>query len=244
MPKIICCFALCLTLAGCPTLDLITLTAGEAQLLTDNTESTLEIQQLFTKYAFEAARGDLTLVGLTYDPPTAQNNWTGTISSTGGAFQFGTGDLNLTFNVAGDAGPTDPYSVDLSDDTQVIVDVVGTFLGAKDGVPVDLSTTFNATTLPLQNALNDATARVNGVFDIDYGGYIAAIQATDVDIAFDIANGQITSVLGDITAQIDIPNFAFDADVVLTGLGNSVDIGIEVANTVIGYVLSLGSLFP
>ncbi len=245
MPKIICCLALCLTLAGCPTVDGLTLSAGEAQLLTENTESTLEIQQLFTKFAFGAARGDLvSLVGLTYDPPTAQNNWTGNLSVSNGVFPFGVGDLNLTFNVSGDAGLTDPYSlgVDLSDDAQVDVDVVATFLGMQDGAPVDLSTTFSATTL--QNAVNDVTTRVNGVFAIDYDGYVADIQAVDLDLTIDLVTDEITSVLGSVTANIDIPNFALDANVVLTGLGDSVQIGLDIAGTFIDYVLNLGGLLP
>ena len=119
---------------------------------------------------------------------------------------------------------------------------MATFLGLQDGAPVDLTTTFSATTL--QNAVNDVTTRVNGVFAIDYDGYVADIQAVDLDLTIDLVTDEITSVLGSLTATIDVPNFVLDADLVLTGLGDSVQIGIEIANTFINNVLNVGGVLP
>jgi hypothetical protein len=105
---------------------------------------------------------------------------------------------------------------------------------------MDIDTDFNAVTS--QNAANDVVARVNGNFDVDYAGYLAEIQATDLDVTLDMALEEVTSVVGQIQANIDIPNFQFDADLDVTGLGDQLQIGINVVATTINYLLDLSAL--
>ncbi|MDH3591233.1 MAG: hypothetical protein OER88_05105 [Planctomycetota bacterium] len=226
---------------GCGGAGLVLLGAAEADDLVENLEYTVEAQQLMTEFFFLTGRGDIDLdsfTNYTYDPPSAANGWTGTLDVTGGQFPFGNGDLNLTFTAIGDAGPADPYTVDLTDDSAVSVDGAFSFVGTSLlGRSLSGSGTFDAATL--QNTVDDLTATLDGGFVIRHDGYQVDLTATDLDVVLDVAQGEITNVAGSLAGTVDIPDFAFDADVDITGVGDAFDVAIDAAATTINYTLAL-----
>ena len=233
------------TLVGCGAAGDIfpaLFTATQMDDLVNNGEATLDAQQLLAKWSFEVARGDISTAGYAYDPPTEVNGWQGTVTATGASFPFGVGDLTMVFTATGDSGPVDPTFFDLSDDTQVGVDVDVSFSGvSKAGAPLAMTAIYTAVTS--QNAPDAVSAMLNGIFGVALGGYSADFTATDLAVDIDILTDEITSMIGDLRANIDIPNFPLDGGFDLTGLGDSVRIGYDVAGTTLDYQLSLANLF-
>ena len=228
------------SLSGCAGAA-IALTAGEAQALVTNFEGALECQQYMTEFMFAAARGDIDISGFTYDAPAEGNGFVGTLSLTGGSFLFGTGDVTLTFTVAGDGGVlVDPYDpgVDLSQHGEVVIDADIAFLGlSRLGAPITAYADLLITTTA--NGPDSATTTIDGTYDVDHGGYDVDLAATGLAMGFDVASRIVDSVTGSVTGTIDIPDFAADVDVDLEGLGTSIQVNLDVAVTSIQYVLSL-----
>ena len=234
------------TLVGCggATNDIIPaiFTATQMGDLIDNGEETLDAQQLLAKWSFEVARGDISVASYDYDPPTAANGWKGTVTATGASFPVGDGNLTMVFTATGDGGPADPFVTDLSDDAQVAVDVDIDFNGvSKSGAPLLMAAIFTAVTS--QNGADAVSALVNGIFAVDLGGYSADFVATGLDVGIDILADEVTSMIGGLRANFDVPNSPWDAAFDMTGLGESVRIGYDVAGTTISYQISLANLF-
>jgi hypothetical protein len=232
-------------LTGCLSGDEIFLSPEEADALVENFEETVAIQQEMAEFSFEAVRGDLDLSqygSYTYDPPTQANGWVGTLDFPRGSFPWGDGDFSVVFTASGDGGPVDPLLEDLSDDVQVDIDAVVNFLGTTSvGKDIDSSADFTMSTV--QNGVNDVVTRLDGTFDIIHDGYRTALDATDVEMDIDIALEEITSITGSLAGEVDIPNFHWDAAFDIDGLGDTLQIGIDVVATTITYTLGLDELF-
>ena len=245
MRKLIGVLSLSLFLAGCGVAGLLPVVFSASQMddLVGNMEETLEAQQLVSKWAIEAARGDLSLEGATYDPPTAGSNWLGTLTIDDGTFPFGAGDVVLQFTATGDGGPADPYVVDLSDDANVVLDIDVQFQGTgNSGLPLRVDADFVSE--HTQNLEDEVTAKINGAFTVDYADYTSNFNATDLVTRIDIDEDRILDIVGDLQASVDVPDFPFDADFDLSGLGDAVQVSYDVFGSSLDYVLSLGSFLP
>lgn len=228
---------------GCSGADEIFLTPSEAQELQVNFEAALEAQQLFSEFAFEAARGDVDISGYVYDPPTAANGWVGTLDIPAAVLPFGTGDTSITFTATADGVPVDPYATDITGATAVDIEILDlTFAGtSRSGAPLSMDGAFDLSTI--LNTPDSATTVLNGAVTVVHDGYEVALDATDVHMDLDLVAEEVTSVTGAIAGTVDIPDFAFDADFDVEGLGTQVQIGIDVVATTIDYVLDLSELF-
>lgn len=242
MTRLLCALTLSIAGVACGSADELFLTGSEAQQLVVNFEAGVETQQLMSGFVFAAARGDLDITGLDYVRPTAGNSWTGALTFPAAVFPFGFGDATVTFRVSGDSGPVDPYLVDLSGDSLVVVDATVQFSGtSRIGGPVVASADFN-----ISATANDpagAVTVVNGDFDINHDGYDLALAATDLALTVDVVLEEVTNVVGHVDGVVDIPEFEFDGVFSLDGLGTSMAIGINVVATEIRYALDLADLF-
>ena len=242
MAKFVCGLVICLFVAGCPSTGALYLTESEAQELVVNFEAAVEVQQLLSEFVFAAGRGELDLTGVAYVAPALENNWVGMLTFADRAFPFGVGDLTITFTASGDAGPVDPYVVDLTGHDQVTVDATVLFSGmSMIGESVMASADFTIATTT--NDPDNAVTVVNGDFDINHDGYEVALDAIDLALTLDLVLGEISNVLGRLDGEVDIPDFAFDASFSINGLGDSVSIDIDVVATTIQYALDLEDLF-
>jgi len=231
-----------LWLAGCSTAaDEITLTSAELNDVRANFEASLEVHQKLSGFVFHAARGDIDLLAdftsISYDPPAAANGFTATITITDGTFSFGRGDLTLTFQASQGGAPVDPYVVDLSSgafDVDATVDFVGTsLLGAA------MTAAGDVTIATITNALDSASAAVTGRIDVDVNGYEVDLTANDLELAIDMVAERVTSAAGRIDVDVDIPDFAFDAEVAVDGVGTVFDVALRAADSFLGYSRSL-----
>jgi len=228
--------------AATDALDTIFLTPSEADALVANFEAAVDAQQEISELVFAATRGDLDLVNdyanVDYVPPSDLNNWTGSLTIIDGIYSFGTGDLAVDFKVSDALGPVDPYLEDIRDatDLTIVADV------AFDGVSTlgtALTANGDVTITTVQNALDDATAIVQGTFDIDHGGYVTDLATNDLALTFDMVAETVTNVGGSISGSVDIPDFVFDADFDVDGLGDRIRVTLDAAATSISYTLSL-----
>lgn len=242
MAKFACGLVICLFVAGCPSTGELYLTESEAQELVVNFEAAVEVQQLMSEYVFAAARGELDLTGVAYVAPAPENDWTGTLTFPNGVYPFGVGDLTITFSASGDAGPVDPYVVDLTGHSQVTVDATVLFSGTSMiGESVVASADFTIATAT--NDPDNPVTVVNGEFDINHDGYEVALDAIDLALTLDLVLDEVSNVLGRLDGEVNIPDFAFDASFTVNGLGDSISIGIDVVATTIQYALDLEDLF-
>ncbi len=214
------------------------------QALVDNFETSVDTHQLMSEYGFAAARGELDITGSEYDyvPPDGQGN-PGTLTITNGDFPFGSGDLVITFTAEGDAGFVDPYAagVDLSDDALVTVVADIVFNGTtQDGQ--SLGALADITVQTVQNNLDSATTTVNGSFGVSIDDYVTNFVANDIEMTFDLVNDRVTSVTGVVAGSMDVPDLAFDADFLVTGLGDQLQIGIDAITTQINYFVDIDEL--
>jgi hypothetical protein len=97
----------------------------------------------------------------------------------------------------------------------------------------------DVTITTLQNTVDDATALIQGTFNIDHGGYLSDISTNDLELTFDMVTEKVTNVAGSISGNVDIPNFAFDADFDVDGLGDRIQVTLDAAATKLSYTLSL-----
>jgi len=240
MRRLAVCLALAASLSGCAGGAALALTAVQTQALLTNFDAVLFTQHSLTEFVFEAGRGDLDITGYSYDPPTQANGFEGTLMLTNGAFPFGTGDLTIHFTVSGDFGPVDPYDPgeDLSAHDEVTVDADATFDGLSPiGSPMSIVASLTITTL--ENDVDSASTDVDGTFDIDHDGYDMDLAAQNLVMLLDLAGQAVADVQGVVAGVVDIPDFAVDADVSLTGLGTSIDIVFSVASETIEHVFGL-----
>jgi hypothetical protein len=236
---------LCLLLVGCPTADELFLSPQEAQDLADNLEASMEAQQEMSEFVLMVTRGAVDPAdygAYTYDEPTASNGWVGTLSYPDGSFPFGDGALDLTFTVVGDAGPANPLVTDLTDDGQVDIDAVVSFSG-ETPAGAELISNSDFTMMAWRSGLDELTTVVNGEFDLSHDGYVTALDAHDLEMDVDLLLEEITAVTGNVDGRVDIPEFAFDADFDVTGLGDSLRIGISAAASTISYFLAIDDLY-
>jgi hypothetical protein len=225
-------------LAGCTGAELA-FSAAARQELVDNFEASVDAQQMIAEYTFAASRGDLDLAGAVYTPPVGSTP--GTLTIPGGTFPFGTGDLTIVFTAQGDGVYVDPYVVDLTTATNVVVVADVVFTGVSNiGEAISASADLNATTV--NNGISDVLATINGDFAVDHGQYDFDFTASDVQMNLDLANDVVTNVLGNVSGTVDIPDFPYDADFTVDGLGTTLDIDIDAVVTSISYTLGLAEL--
>lgn len=214
------------------------------QALVDNFETSVDTHQLMSEYGFAASRGEIDFTNLDYDyvPPLADGT-PGTLTIRNGDFPFGTGDLVITFTAEGDTGFVDPYAngVDLSDDTVVTVVADVAFNGqTPEGQNLGALADFTVETV--RNDVTSATTTVNGAFGVSVDDYVTNFTANDVEMDFDLVNDRVTNVTGIVDGTMDVPDLAFDADFLVTGLGDQLQIGIDAITTQINYVVGIDEL--
>jgi len=223
------------SLVGCAGAELA-LSSQARQELVQNFQISVDAQHQITEYAFAASRGDLDISGAVYTPPVG--SMPGTLTIPNGTFPFGTGDLTIVFTAMGDGMYVDPYVTDLTTATNVTVVADVLFTGISNiGQSLAASADFTATTV--NNGINDVLATVNGDFGVSHGEYGFDFNANDVQFNLDLAAEKVTNVLGSVTGTVDIPDFFYDADFSVQGLGSSLDIDIDAVVTSINYTLSL-----
>ncbi len=230
--------------AGCTSaIDQITLTSAELNDLQTNFEASLEVHQKLSGFLFHAARGDIDLLldfaSISYDEPTEANGFTATITITNGTFSFGQGDLTLMFQTTQGGTPVDPYLVDLSSGefgVDATVDFQGTSLfGAV------LSAAGDVSIATLTNALDDATAAITGALDVRVNGYQVDLSSNGLELTLDMVADRVTNAVGRINVDVDIPDFAFDADVVVDSVGSAFDVALRAADSFLDYTRALFS---
>ncbi len=214
------------------------------QALVDNFETSVDTHQLMSEYGFAAARGEIDFANLDYDyvPPLADGT-PGTLTIRNGDFPFGTGDLVITFTAEGDTGFVDPYAngVDLSDDTVVTVVADVAFNGqTPQGQTLGALADFTVQTV--LNDVTSATTTVNGNFGVSVDDYVTDFVANDVEMEFDLVNDRVTNVTGVVDGSMDVPDLAFDAEFLVTGLGQELQIGIDAITTQINYLVGIDEL--
>ena len=218
------------------------LSDGDIDSVVENFEETIDTQQQLSKFAMEAARGELDISGYTYDPPTDQNGMTGTLTKSDAQTEFGDGNIQIRFQVEGDGVAVDPYEVDLSSmgaiDGAIEVVFVGT---SPNGKPINVDADVDISTL--QNSLTDVTAVVSGEWNINIDGYKTNLSTGGMEMDFDLLNDQVTRAVGSIDGDIDIPNFPIDGDFDIEGLGDKLQVAINVAVTTIDFDIDLNSIF-
>lgn len=223
-------------------IDEVILTPNEAEELVDNFEAAVDAQQKMSEFVFAATRGDLDLTGVDYVPPSAANGFTGVLTFTGATLPFGTGDLTIVFMATELGVPVDPYVTDLTNAVDLVIDTDVTFDGIST-IGSSLSAVGDLTITGVQNTVDSATALIQGTFDVDHGGYEVDLDMDDLQLTFDMLLDRITNVGGGISGEVDIPNFAFDADFDVDGLGDRLRVTIDAAATEISYTLALVDLF-
>ncbi|MHC4339160.1 MAG: hypothetical protein ACYSX0_02950 [Planctomycetota bacterium] len=208
--------------------DEVTLTEAELQDVRDNYEGAMRAFGDLAEFAASVGDGTVDISTSEYTPPTAENDWLGSLRYLGTDFPGGRGELTLSFTVLDEAGnPVDPFETDLTNDTLITADLDVTFVGlTTEGAPLDFHGVF---TSKLDRSDPDVhEVETTGAFTIGHNEYVAAFEATAFKVTYDAATDEPQSASGDVTGSIDIPDFAFDADVDIRGLGSDVSILIEV----------------
>jgi len=86
---------------------------------------------------------------------------------------------------------------------------------------------------------NTITALIDGRFQVDHNGYNLDLDTTNLELTIDETTEEVTNVLGDARVDVDIPNFKFGADIDIEGLGDQIEIALDVAATKLTYVTDL-----
>ncbi len=231
---------LCLLAAGC-SVDQLVLNEAEQQDLVDNFDAAVRVYSDLTEFAITTALGEGNVDDYAYTAPSAANGWVGTIVWPGAVFPSGTGDLTMHFSVSTGAGPVDPYSIDLSSASAATIDADILFHGTSTaGAP--LHADADVTIDMLWQDGQSASTVMNGSFIIQHNAYVADLVARNFTLLFDLATQQSASASGDVVGRIDIPNFVFDADLSLTGLGAQIAAVLQVAGTRVNYILDVAGL--
>jgi hypothetical protein len=123
----------------------------------------------------------------------------------------------------------------------VVVDADVQFSGISNiGESLTAYADFTATTV--NNTLSDVQAAIDGNFGVDHGKYQFDFTATDVQMSLDLVAEKVTNVLGNVSGTVDIPDFPYDANFNVDGLGQSLAIDIDAVITSISYSLGLSEL--
>jgi hypothetical protein len=230
-----------LGLGGCTAAAVAVLSSADLNSLAVDMEDALGAQNGMTVWAFGVARGDADISQYDYDPPTAENNWTGTVTVVDGILPFGDGDVTVSFRTVGDNGPVDPYVEDLGDDGQVSMDVTVDFAGfAKTGRSLEMDGDFAAVTS--QNGASDVVMRMDGLFGVDYSEYETLIDARDLEVGMDLDEERLTSMLGEYDARIEIPDLGIDVDLDLQAIGNQLALDFDAGDLSLDYIVNLADL--
>ena len=215
---------------GC-SVDEFTLSQAELDDLVDNFEGAIEAYSELTDFTMNVALGDENIDGYTYDQPSAENGWTGTLSFVGQALPTSTGNMTLTFQVLVDGVPIDPYSENLALDQLATLSVTGAV--AYDGVSTAgalLAADGNFSwTGTFEELTNDGTLTLNGVFHIKHNSYDAELVPRDFTFHLDLDTEAISEVSGRVDGSVDIPGFYFDADLRIVGNGLNLDANVDIA---------------
>jgi hypothetical protein len=234
--RILRCLGLCALLLGSvactrlnEVLDKVVLTDAELELVGENYAGALRAYYDIEQFAIDVANGDVDVGdALTFTAPDAANNWTGTISYLGPDLPGGDGELVVTFRVLSDGVAVDPFAADLTGADVLAAEMTVEFDGhTKEGVPMTLSAAFT-TSYDRTFAEGQVEISTNGTFDIDHGGYTAALTATDFAFVVDTATAVAQSASGRVSGAMDIPDYTFDADVNIEGQGDIVRIDVHV----------------
>jgi len=228
----------CAFMAAC-SVDELVLTEAEIQDLVDNFEAAQTAYTEIAEFTLDVALGEADIDGYTYDAPTADNAWTGTLSFTGDALPSGSGTLVLTFQVIGDTGPVDPFSEDLSDDENVSIDGEISFEGVSTaGAPLSANGAFSWTGTFDYDA-GAASVTLNADLDIGHNDYTANLVPDDFTIEFDLDTEEASGTTGEVRGSVDIPNFLFDADVFMVGAGLDVETTVDVVGNTVTWLIPL-----
>lgn len=235
---------LCACLASCrldDLLDDVILTSAEAQDLANNVAAAFDATMDLTDFGASIAMGQIVIEGDQYDGATAENGWTGTLQYAGDEFPGGTGDITMTFTVSGDNGPVDPFDNDLTGDAQVTIGMTLTFAGSTaEGVPLDIDADFSLTMSLDETEMGSVV--INGEFKVWHGGYFIHLVGNDFTMLFDFATEQLGAVTGSIAGAVDIPSFAWDADVAVSGQGDTITAVAKVLGTTVSQVWDIADL--
>lgn len=229
-------FAGLLMLVGCgelsSVLDSVTLTKSELQTVADNYEGAIVAFKELEYFAVQVAAGDVDLEGAQFTAPTEENGWVGRIQFISDQFPGGDGDLDVTFSLDGPDGPMDPFLVDTTTQSDVTTSIHILFTGITgEGANLDLDADF---TLRLDSTDPEAPVAVlNGTFRINHNEHVANLRAEDLAFVEDPASGAATSGSGAIRGTLEIPGYAFDADVDVVVDGDRLSILVEVLDQTI-----------
>jgi hypothetical protein len=179
-------------------------------------------------FAADVAAGTVDISTSEYDPPTAENGWLGTLHYEGPEFPGGDGDMTLGFTVLDETGqPVDPFQTDVTSDLMLTMAVSIDFLGTTaEGAPLELHADFTLDLDRTDPALE--VISVDGTFSIRHNAYVADLTATALVFSYDPATGAVQEASGVIDGTIDIPDFAFDADVAIEALGDTLAVDVAV----------------
>jgi hypothetical protein len=218
------------------------LSGGDVDDLTENFEETIETHQLLAEFAMAAARGDVDTDGYTYDPPSAENGMTGTLSLNNATLPFGDGLIEVVLKVDGDGAPVDPFATDMSSMGELDGNIQITFRGVSpNGKPLDIDADVDV--LTLQNNLDTVKAVMSGTWGIDLDGYGTSLKSDGMELDVDLLTDEVTNAIGKIDGSIDIPNFPIDGEFDVEGLGEQLEVGIDVAVTEIEFLVDLIDIF-
>lgn len=225
-------FPLLLVFASCGAIgDIInrtTLSEAELQDVKDNYQGAMRAFNDLEEFAAGVADGTVDITTSTYDPPTAENGWLGTLHYQGPEFPGGDGDVMLGFTVLDQNGqPVDPFQTDVTGDDVLTMAVDFDFVGTSaEGAALEFRADF---TLRLDRA-NPAleVVSVDGTFSIRHNEYVAELTATDLVFSYDPVTGIAHEATGAVDGTIDIPNYAFDADVEIDAQGDVLAVSISV----------------
>jgi hypothetical protein len=243
MKKLLLASLLAFVCNGCGALAVAALlSSGEADDLAENFEETIETQQQLAQYATAAARGELDITDYTYDPPTVDNDMTGTLTLNDAELPFGDGNVQVTFKVDGDGAPVDPYAIDLSGMGAVDGTVDVSFSGVSpNGKSLDISSDVDISTLT--NDVTDVTALIAGRWNIDLDDYQSTLTSSGMEFDVDLATERVTRAIGNIDGNVDLPNFPVDGKFNIEGLGDKLRVAIDVAVTEIDFDVDLRDIF-
>ncbi len=208
--------------------DKVTLSDEELQAVADNYTAVLEAFNDLEEFAVDLANGELeTDDALTFTAPAAENNWTGTMEYVGADLPGGDGELLVTFRIVQDGVAINPFETDLSTTELLTAEITVDFDGlTRKGVPMTFVASFT-TSYDRAAAPGKEDIITDGTFSIDHGGYTAELTASAFTLRVDVETSTAENASGSIRGLIDIPDFAFDADVDIIGRGEVIHVEVD-----------------
>jgi hypothetical protein len=208
-------------------IDEVTLSQEELEVIADNARGAVNAFADLTEFALQVARGEVEIEGAEWTAPSAENGWQGSLHYIGSEFPGGDGEITVSFTVRADGVPVDPAELDLETVGVLAVDLDVLFTGVtKEGADLGLDAEFTITADSSVEGTEEVVT--DGTFVISHNGFVANLVATEFTTLVDTVDNVATSASGTIAGLIDIPEFAFDADVTITGHGDQVQFLIEV----------------